>query len=106
MTIKQFIKICKGEGWKVNYDSDSESMELYKFSPAGEDFGIYITGENANELIKELDDYYETFDPEDHAVCWYGVGRGEPSSLRELLDDAEAIKEMMYSLLQKLNNNN
>lgn len=105
MTIRQFINICKTEDWQVNYDSESKGMELYKFSPAGEDFSIYIQGGNANEFITELKTYYEDFDVDQHAIDWYGAGRGEPSSLRELLDDAEAIKEMIYSLYQKLENN-
>lgn len=105
MTIQQFIEICKTEDWNVKYDSKSKSMELYKFSPAGEDFGIYIQGGNANEFITELRAYYEDFNIDQHALDWYRAGRGEPSSLRELLDDAEAIEEMIYSLYQKLKNN-
>lgn len=102
MTIKQFIKICKGEGWIVKYDSKSQYMELYKSSPEGEDYGFGIQGKNSKELIEDLRNYYEGFDPEEHAIGWYGANRGEPSSLRALLDDAEAIEEMIYSLYQKL----
>lgn len=105
MTVQQFINICKTEDWQVNYDSKSKSMELCKFSPAGEEFSIYIQGRNVNEFITELKTYYEDFDADQHAIDWYGAERGEPSSLRELLDDAEAIKEMICSLCQKLENN-
>lgn len=105
MTTKQFIKICKAEGWKVSYDSKSQYMELENCSPAGEDLIISIGGKKSNDFIKDLRDYYENFNPEKHALDWYGVNRGEPSSLGALLDDAEAIEEMIYSLLQKLKNN-
>lgn len=105
MTIKKFIEICKAEGWKVNYDSKSQYVELENSSPAGEDLVICIGGKKSDGFIKDLRDYYENFNSEKHALDWYGAKRGEPSSLRELLDDAEAIEEMIYSLYQKLKNN-
>lgn len=48
--------------------------------------------------------YADNFDPEGHAVGWYKADRGEPSNLRDLLDDADAIGQMLEDLATTLEN--
>ena len=84
-------------GWDVYCDGDG-SVELYQFSPAGEDFGFTVSESN---LIEDVKDYAESFDSEEHAAMWYDAGqsgvRGVPS-LHELVEDADAIQEMLNDL--------
>lgn len=95
MTDKQ-RQICEGLGWKVYEDEDG--IELSKFSPLGEDFGFSV---KADKFLEDLRDYYEDFDPEEHAAMWYNAKnnvRGVPQSLRALLDDAIEIDGMLEDL--------
>lgn len=48
-----------------------------------------------DESVMIIDD---DFDPEEHAAMWYGQNRGEPSSLRALLDNADNIHESLRRL--------
>lgn len=96
-----FVKICEKQGWNVA--EFSGGYELSKYSPMGEDFSFFI-GEN--DIKSGVQDYYEDFDPEEHAAKLFnakrrGVG-SVPGSLRNLLDDvlddADAIDEMLREL--------
>ena len=88
-------------GWDVYCDGDG-SVELYQFSPAGEDFGFTVSESN---LIEDVKDYAESFDSEEHAAMWYDAGqsgvRGVPS-FPELVEDAESIQEMLNELAMDL----
>lgn len=81
--------------------------ELGKHSPAGEDFSMIIDFDAENQaesFLIDLLDYSNNYDADDHAELWFSErGKGGcPSSLRELLDDAEAIGEMVTKLYIKL----
>ena len=100
MTKKQ-REITEGLDWGI-YDG-GDYYELSKYSPAGEDFSI-IAHRDGESYAQELREAYDGFDPDEHAAMWYGQNRGEPSSLRELLDDAEAINQMIEELAIAISN--
>lgn len=82
--------------WVVN---ESESwIELEKYSPAGEDFIFSVSADNFVDDIKE---YAANFDPDEHIEMWvmakYNGGKDIPS-IRELVEDADAIDEMLQEL--------
>lgn len=91
-------------GWIVREYEDC--VVFHNYSPEGEDISIdidYNTGndlEQAQTIVTELEALLECFNPEEHAVMWYGQNRGEPNSLKVLIHDAEDIK-MMYEDLYK-----
>lgn len=96
------LLIAKAEelGWRVIVDE--KTWEFQKYSPAGEDFWISISGK---DVVDELLDWYEGFDPEDHVMMHmeakkHGVS-GVPS-LKELVEDADAIDEMIEELYDAL----
>lgn len=99
MNKEKFIEKCEELGWWVSEYKDT--FEIGKSSPAGEDFFFDVGSDNA---VAEVRLYADNFDPEDHAVGWYKAGRGEPSSLRDLLDDADAIDQMLDDLATALEN--
>lgn len=87
-------------GWFVTIDECY--WEFEQDSPAGEDFLFDIHGE---DVVKELYDYYEGFDPNEHAKMWIeaqGTIPGVPNSIRLLIDDADAIDEMLSELVDAL----
>ena len=82
-------------------------VELEWYSPAGEDclFSVYFDG-TSRGFVRGFAQEAEDFDPDEHAELWIDH-RGEngcPSSIRELIDDADAIKaelERMADLLRE-----
>ncbi len=84
--------------WEV-YE-DENGVYLSKYSPAGEDFGFLVDGENDETIIHNILQYANAFDPDDHAEMHIeNRGRGgTPSSIRVLINDANDIKDMLKEL--------
>ena len=95
--IKNLLAYIESLGWNVYRDGDGY-VELSQYSPAGEDFSFTVS---ENDLIEDVKDYAESFDSEEHAAMWYDAKqrgiRGVPS-LHELVEDADAIQEMLEDL--------
>ena len=84
--------------WSVHIYDDC--IEFEKYSPAGEDFIFSITGNDEARVAEQVREYAYDFDPDEHAEMWV-ESRGEkgvPDSIRTLIDDADAIKEMVFEL--------
>lgn len=95
-------KVCEELDWSVNEENDG--YYLSKYSPAGEDFGFYISKDNPYEDVQE---YSDDFDPDEHCIMWIkemDTVSGVPQSVRELIRDAEAIAGMLNELATYLNN--
>ncbi len=100
MTRKQRA-ICEGLGWYVLPEGNEIMLEQY--SPAGEDFFFYAEKNRFAESIRE---YAESFDADEHATMWIEnmrTVRGVPQSVRTLIDDADAIQEMLTELSEQIN---
>lgn len=84
----------------ANYytQSDWSYFECEFCSDAGEDFIFVLGATSKDAFIEDLRNYYQEFDPEEHAASWFGANRGEPKSLRRLLADADSIDEMLEDL--------
>ena len=95
--IKNLLSYIESLGWNVYRDGDGY-VELSQYSSAGEDFLFTVSESN---LIEDVKDYAESFDSEEHAAMWYDAKqrgiRGVPS-LHELVEDADAIQEMLEDL--------
>ena len=80
--------------------------ELEWYSPAGEDviITVWFNGTNSG-FVDGFTNYAADFDPDEHAEMWVeSRGKnGVPSSIRELINDADAINEMLESMAIKLN---
>lgn len=84
-----------------HWTNDGKSLEISGRSPAGEEVVFEFEPEDgeseletAERLVKELRDYADVFDADEHAKMWHGANRGEPQSLQDLLSDAEVQKEI------------
>ena len=88
--------------WSVHINDDC--IEFEKYSPAGEDFFFTITGNDEARVVEQGRGYAYDFDPDEHAEMWVEIRgkRGVPDSIRTLIDDADAIKEMVFELAAEL----
>ena len=88
--------------WSVHIYDDY--IEFEKYSPAGEDFIFTITGNDEARVAEQVREYAYDFDPDEHAEMWVESRgkRGVPDSIRTLIDDADAIKEMAFELADAL----
>lgn len=102
--MKNVVEIAESLGWNVSVSGNE--YEFSKYSPAGEDFSFSVEGTDANEVVLEIEDYANDFDPEDHIEMWVNAKqsgtKGVPS-IKELVEDADAIKEMLEELVCGLN---
>jgi len=91
-------------GWHCE---ERNYIELEKYSPAGEDFSMIIDFDMDNPVVsfmENLKEYSEDFDVDEHVEMWIperGKG-GCPGSISELVEDAEAIRDMIVELLEIL----
>ena len=98
----RLLKVCEELGWSVHEEEDG--FYLSKYSPAGEDFGFYVSKENPYE---EIEEYSDNFDPDEHCIMWIremDTVSGVPQSVRELINDAEAIAGMLNELAVMIKN--
>ena len=97
----KYIDVLESLDWRVcDYTGDGR-VEIENYSPAGEDLIVCVEVENFPESVYE---YACDFVADEHAEMWVGHRgeRGCPSSVRELIDDADAIKEMLEELANRL----
>lgn len=91
-------------GWHCE---ERNYVGLEKYSPAGEDFGMIVNFNMDNPIDSFMDDlkeYSEDFDVDEHVEMWLpsrGKG-GCPGSISELVEDAEAIRDMIVELWEIL----
>ena len=100
---EKVIEICEDLDWTVHIYDDEDCVELEKYLPEGEDF---IATVEKNNFVKEVEEYADNFDPDEHAEMWVESRgtRGVPLSIRALIDDADAIKAMLLELANALKN--
>ena len=98
---KKLSDICERLEWTVREDDDG-TIELAKFSPAGEGFNSCVDSKNFIQNVKE---YAAGWDIDEHIEMWIDARRngvkGVPST-RELVFDAEAIDKMLQELAAAL----
>lgn len=99
---KKYQDACEKQGWSLTDEGDG-SILVSQYSPEGEDFSISVSEDN---FVKDVRDQYEGFDVDEHVELWLearhnGV-HGVPTSIRALVEDAEAIDSMLEKLADTL----
>ena len=100
------ISLC-GEISERTYNNDGYDVELETYSPEGEDVIIPLIYDGTEEdFIRQFEKYTEDFNAEEHAEMWIeGRGKnGVPDSIKDLLEDAEWIKDTLMEVAEELNN--
>lgn len=102
--VEALIEKAEELGWVVH--RDEEGIEFEQGSPAGEDFCFYVRFPN---IVREVREYYEGFDPEEHVQMWVEAksnsnnpNRDAIPSIRTLVKDADEIEEMLKTLSDAL----
>ena len=111
--IEQITTVASSLGWQVTSDTSVPNVVNFEFSqytPAGQDF--YFCAEmkdNAPDtLLKEIEQYYEDYDPDYEAYLWIGTDghgkNGAPYHIKDIVSDMEAVDEMINTLYETLKN--
>ena len=90
-------------GWSFSINHYANGNEIYisKYSPAGEDFGFEVKGTTFEEIAEGIKEYADNFDADEHVLLWVeGCGRNGVPSIRGLIDDANAIQDMLDELVE------
>ena len=98
---ERYREVCENRDWSVTVCDDG-SVELEKYSPAGEDF-IFCVGEE--DFVENIKEYAADFAPDEHIETWVLARRNGTNgipSIRDLVHDAEAIDKMLQELAQAL----
>lgn len=88
-----------GVGQYENQD-DGVYVDLSFYSPAGEDCTFTIDCTDNETFVEGVRKEYENFDVDEHVMLW-AESRGQngvPSTIKELLDDAEEIERILEEL--------
>ena len=98
--VKALIEKAEELGWLAH--KDEEGIEFEQASPAGEDFCFYV---RFPDIVREVREYYDGFDPEEHVEMWVEAKRNSDNpnrnsipSIRTLVKDADEIDEMLQTL--------
>lgn len=103
---KNFNSVVAKLGWQIRGLHDSDGyIEFAQYSPAGEDFSFEIEKGTEEEIIERIGEYARDFDVDEHASLYVGTNCGAPNSLSVLLQDANAIKQMLLDLFNELSGN-
>lgn len=106
------ISIGENKGWTVDTTGNGKDLAcifFQRYSPAGKDFNMSIEMPNNDpkEFLKDLDDYYENFDPDGEALYWcdeegHGIN-GAPKRLKDIIIDFEEIEKEIKELIEVFN---
>jgi len=90
-------EVCENLDWAV-HEGDDGTVELEKYSPAGEDFIFTVNTENFVDDVKE---YAADFDIDDHIAMWIEAkqnGTNGVPTTRVLVHGAEEIERELEEL--------
>lgn len=94
---EELRNIIEENDWRICNEEDGYTLETY--SPKGEDFCFIIS---ANNPVADIIDFASSFDADEHAEMWVRAKadgeRDDIPSIRELIEDADDIKEMLSTL--------
>ncbi len=93
--IKHLLESCDWQIASTSKHNGETCNELESYSPEGEDLIVTIWHDGTPAgFIKAFQEYAEDFDADEHAEMWIeSRGKnGVPESIRDLLNDADWIK--------------
>lgn len=101
MLNEKLLDRIRADGWHVS-DYGDNTFYFSKCSPAGQDFGFEVEGDDIEEIMDNIYKYYDDFDPSYEAYLWLdetGHGRnGAPYDMKDLYEDMEACQDMILEL--------
>lgn len=79
-----------------------------QYTPAGQDFDFCaeMKDNDPDTLLKEIEQYYEGYDPDYEAYLWIGTDghgkNGAPYHIKDIVSDMEAAEAMINTLYETL----
>ena len=104
ITIDEIILAAEQVGWNREIEQRNGVYEI-SFStdtPCGQDVQYEINVEDLDSVVDEVYGLWQIYDAEEEALLWYGQNKGEPSSIRELLNDMDYVDDMLEELYNEL----
>lgn len=105
---KKVMDVLEKCEWRLNGIEKQNGeywAEIENWSPAGEDLveTIWFDGTNKG-FCRAVAEYAADFDPDEHAELYVNMRgeRGVPNSIRALINDADAIADMLDTLADEL----
>lgn len=111
MTIQDIIEVAEQQGWTAYAKEDKAdyvSIEFAQLSPRDQDFNFCISGRKSDTytLLEAIESFFKSFDVDHEAYLWIGEDghgkRGAPYHIKDIVEDMEAVEEMIYQLLVAL----
>lgn len=103
MLNKKLLDKIEANGWSI-FDYGNNSFYFSKYSPAGQDFGFEVEGEDLDEIASKIYDYYDDFDVSYETYLWLdGNGHGTngaPYDMKDLYEDMQTCEEYVYELYE------
>lgn len=99
---RKYMKVLDDLDWTVSGYEEDGRVSIGKYSPAGEDFDICV---ELNDFPSAVMSEAMDFDMDDHVEMWICARHSGVSSIpsvSELVEDAQAIKEMLCELADAL----
>ena len=109
--IEQITTVATSLGWQVTSDTSVPNVVEFEFSqytPAGQDFDFCaeMKDNDPDTLLKEIEQYYEGYDPDYEAYLWIGTDghgkNGAPYHIKDIVSDMEAAEAMKNTLYETL----
>lgn len=110
MTLEQIEKICDKQGFWVDkednmFGNGKPGWDIGQMSSCGEDWSETFEADDVDTFIASLERRIDNWDSEEEAMPFIEMRgqSGVPSSIRELLDDADWKLEQLENLLDAIN---
>ena len=101
--LKQIEETADKLDFSFKYTKEDNYFCFEIYSPQGQDFVTELNASNISELKEELCIKWSNYNPDEEAILWYGVGKGEPKSLSSLLKDMKWCKRILGMLKKEIN---
>lgn len=103
MDLERLKEIIEEEGWtieEVSFGGGDTGLELFKYSPAGEDFSFVVNNAtDPQKIIADIYSYEDEYDPNEHMAIWVeSAGTNGTPDLMTLAEDARDIGKMIEEL--------
>lgn len=109
-TIEQITTVAEGLGWNVETNTSEPNLvelNFQQYTHKGQDFSFSVEmKDDIDDFLKEIEKYYEAFDPDYEAYLWIGTDghgkHGAPYHIIDIVTDMEQAEAMIKTLYETL----
>ena len=109
-TTERITTVAANLGWQVSTSRNENTVEFdfQQYTAKGQDFNVCIEmkDDDFDNFLQELEQYYESFDPDYEAYLWIGDDghgkNGAPYYIKDIVADMEEAGKMIETLYETL----